>query len=129
MLIMKTLTHRTIHHSPAPSITLGLLVFVHEVMAAMTTDPCFNVYFWPLNSNSALAFSLSLLMLNPLKPICKEKEILIESLKIIIKRWHVTELRPHLGGGGGTPRRKLSRAGSIRWIDVVYINVYYICVN
>ena len=28
---------------PAPSITLGLLVFVQLVIAAMTTDPCLSL--------------------------------------------------------------------------------------
>lgn len=36
---------KSVVYLPAPSMTLGLLVFVHEVMAAMTTDPCLNVYF------------------------------------------------------------------------------------
>jgi len=32
------------HNSPAPNMTDGLLVFVQLVMAAMTTEPCDNVY-------------------------------------------------------------------------------------
>lgn len=31
-----------LHISPAISILSGLEVLVHEVMAAITTDPCFN---------------------------------------------------------------------------------------
>ncbi|KYN21854.1 hypothetical protein ALC57_05748, partial [Trachymyrmex cornetzi] len=36
-----------IHNTPAPSITLGLLVFVQLVIAAITTEPCFNSYSFP----------------------------------------------------------------------------------
>jgi hypothetical protein len=31
-------------NKPAPNITDGLLVLVHDVIAAITTDPCFNEY-------------------------------------------------------------------------------------
>lgn len=30
-------------NKPAPSMTEGLLVFVHDVIAAMTTSPCFSL--------------------------------------------------------------------------------------
>ena len=33
---------------PAPIITLGFDVLVHDVMAAITTSPCFSVYSLPL---------------------------------------------------------------------------------
>ena len=33
--------------SPAPSITLGFEVFVQDVIADITTDPCFKVYVLP----------------------------------------------------------------------------------
>ena len=33
--------------SPAPIMTLGLLVFVQLVMAAITTAPCFRMNSWP----------------------------------------------------------------------------------
>ena len=34
--------------SPAASMTSGFEVFVHEVIAAITTDPCYRSYDYPL---------------------------------------------------------------------------------
>ncbi|KAG6439721.1 hypothetical protein O3G_MSEX001020 [Manduca sexta] len=34
-------------HSPAPSITLGFDVLVHDVIAAMMTEPCVMLYVLP----------------------------------------------------------------------------------
>lgn len=59
--------------SPAPSITLGLLVLVQEVMAAITTLPWPILYCFPSNINLALALNLSSGMPNPLNPTCDKK--------------------------------------------------------
>ena len=41
--------------SPAPTITYGLDVLVHEVMAAMATDAGPNSAFWPSMSSSTVS--------------------------------------------------------------------------
>ena len=62
---------------PAPSITDGLLVFVQEVMAAMTTDPWLNVYCLSSNSNDTDGFKLASSIPNPLKPTLEMQTKLI----------------------------------------------------
>ena len=49
-------------------MTPGLDVFVQEVMAAITTDPCDRSKVSPLNSSFDLAATYSCLIPNPLKP-------------------------------------------------------------
>ena len=38
-------------NNPALNITLGLDVFVHEVIEAITILPCFNIYSFPFKVN------------------------------------------------------------------------------
>ena len=55
---------------PAPNITLGLEVFVHDVTAEITTEPCFRVYCLPSSQVKLPAdFNESPAISNPLKPI------------------------------------------------------------
>jgi len=62
------LSYAFLQSSAAPSMTPGLDVFVHDVMAAMTTDPCFNSKFCPLNSNLTVDSTSYGFMPNPLNP-------------------------------------------------------------
>ena len=52
----------------AQSMTPGFDVFVHEVIAAITTDPCFSVYSDPLYINLDSEAFYSSEIPNPLKP-------------------------------------------------------------
>ena len=56
---------------PAPSITLGLLVLVQLVIAAITTEPCLSLYSFPSNSKVAAIFSFSKDKPKPLNPTYK----------------------------------------------------------
>jgi hypothetical protein len=53
---------------PAAIIESGLDVFVQEVMAANTTDPCFNVSYFPLKINFCSIFTFYAGTPNPLNP-------------------------------------------------------------
>ena len=53
---------------PAPSITDGFDVFVQDVIAAITTEPCRRVNVAPSNSKDALAFKFCSSIPNPLNP-------------------------------------------------------------
>ena len=59
----------------AASITPGFEVFVHEVMAAITTDPCFSVCYSPLKVNFVLSCSWPASRPNPLKPVAFVREL------------------------------------------------------
>ena len=69
----KTLSYPQIHW-PAPSITVGLLVLVQEVMAAMTTEPWRRVYSWPSYTKGTVLSCWSAGNPYPLKPIWKAQE-------------------------------------------------------
>jgi len=53
---------------PAPIITSGFDVFVQDVMAARTIEPCFKTFSCPLNLNLCCIFALSAATPNPLNP-------------------------------------------------------------
>lgn len=55
-------------NKPAPTMTSGFEVLVHEVMAANTTEPCLKVCYYPLNLNLCYIFALSAGTPNPLNP-------------------------------------------------------------
>lgn len=59
----------------APNITPGLEVLVQEVMAAITTDPCFNSNDYPLYSNLTVLATYSGLIPKPLKPFSAVKHL------------------------------------------------------
>lgn len=54
--------------SPAASITPGFDVFVHDVIAAITTVPCFNVYYFPFRASFPSFLILVSSRPNPLNP-------------------------------------------------------------
>ena len=58
----------------AANITPGFDVFVHEVMAAITTDPWFISHSAPLKLNLAVSPKLLGLSPNPLKPTALVKD-------------------------------------------------------
>ncbi len=53
---------------PAPIIASGFDVFVHDVIAARTTEPCFRLCYWPLNLNAWDMFTFYGATPNPLNP-------------------------------------------------------------
>lgn len=54
--------------NPAPIIASGFEVLVHDVMAARTTEPCFNACCYPLYVNLCYMLALSAGTPNPLNP-------------------------------------------------------------
>jgi hypothetical protein len=54
--------------NPAAIIESGFDVFVHEVIAAKTTDPCLRVYYFPLNVNFCYIETFYGATPNPLNP-------------------------------------------------------------
>jgi hypothetical protein len=46
--ILIPLSNVFLHKRPAANITPGFEVLVHDVIAAITTEPCLSSYYWPL---------------------------------------------------------------------------------
>ena len=66
--ILIPLSHAFLQSKAAASITPGLEVFVHEVMAAITTEPCLSSNYLPLYSNFETVETSSYFKPNPLNP-------------------------------------------------------------
>ena len=56
-LRLSPLSTARLARSPAPIITLGFEVFVHDVIDAITTSPCLTVYSPPTDTTSFALFS------------------------------------------------------------------------
>lgn len=56
------------HKSAAANITPGFEVLVQDVIAAITTEPCFNSNYYPLNVNFEVSSKLFGSNPNPLNP-------------------------------------------------------------
>ena len=54
--------------NPAAIIASGFDVFVQEVIAAKTTEPCLRVCYFPSNLNLCYISTLSFAIPNPLNP-------------------------------------------------------------
>ena len=67
-LILIPLSIAFLATKPAPIMASGLEVFVHDVMAARTTEPCFNECYCPLKVNLLSTFTFSAGTPNPLNP-------------------------------------------------------------
>ena len=57
-----------LHKRAAQSITPGFDVFVQDVIAAITTDPCFMTCYYSLNVNLDSTYFYYYLIPNPLNP-------------------------------------------------------------
>ena len=78
------LSQAFLHRRAAASITPGLDVFVQEVMAAMTTEPCFRLNYYPLKVNlvfSSTLFSFSPKPLNPVGLVSEVFQSFFKSLR------------------------------------------------